>query len=257
MKERDSHIQHLFAAELQFRLASAMRFAVTMKRQPLDVPTVWTHGKHTVTHEEIALRQDQADLAAFLLHQSATYTMAVAVKDAIEAVTPGLSSAVRKAKPDIDQAVRNAISEVNPKSWVSSDDDVVSAYQIARLVRNAYAHAPFEPMWKVNPELQDRVFFIPEVIELRTRGLHKSAFDWRHYGGPLALFRLCRFVRTAILRDQSGPRRVVPLAKSKIYQQGDLILAATEIPPEATPVELKGNPDGSLDLGGGYSLGPE
>lgn len=82
----DSHIRHLFAAELQFRLAYAVRLAVTGGRQPLDLPMQWSHGDHIVRYEEVALRQDQADYAASVQHLSATYLMAVAIKDAIRAV---------------------------------------------------------------------------------------------------------------------------------------------------------------------------
>jgi hypothetical protein len=108
MSDRDRHIQHLFTAELQFRLASAVRLAVTGKRQPLDLPMEWTHGQHRVRYEEIALRPDQADYAACFLHRSAAYLMAVAMKDAIRAVVP------------------------DPKE--ASDPNVQAAYQIARLV---------------------------------------------------------------------------------------------------------------------------
>lgn len=64
MKDFASHINYLFAAELQFRLASAVRFAVTMDNQPLDLPMEWSHGKHKVSYEEVALRKDQTDFAA-------------------------------------------------------------------------------------------------------------------------------------------------------------------------------------------------
>lgn len=69
MSEREKHIRQLFTAELQFRFASAVRIATTMKVQPLDLPMEWTHGQHRVTYEEIALRQDQADYAASHLQQ--------------------------------------------------------------------------------------------------------------------------------------------------------------------------------------------
>lgn len=85
MDEREKHIAHLFTAELQFRLASAVRLAAANQVQPLDLPQDWTHGKHHVKYEEIALRPDQADYAACFLHRSATYLMAVAMKDAIRA----------------------------------------------------------------------------------------------------------------------------------------------------------------------------
>lgn len=104
---REHHIQQLFTAELQFRLASAVRLAVTAGRQSLDLPIEWVHGDHRVRYEELALRQDQADYAAGVLRDSATYLLAVAMKDAIRAVVS------------------------DPKAF--SDNDVRAAYQIARV----------------------------------------------------------------------------------------------------------------------------
>jgi hypothetical protein len=254
--EHESQIQYLFSAELQFRLASAVRLATNGSRQPLDLPMEWTHGQHRVLYEEIALRQDQAGYAAFLLHRSSTFTMAVAIKDAIEALVPGLPKAVKAAKNGVDQSIRDVIMAITPQPWKCSNDDVATAYHVARLIRNAYAHAPFAPTWMIHAELQNQVFAIPNVIELRTTGLQKTAFDWRHYGGPLALFRLCRFVRTEILNDPASPRKVVPLPARRILQQGDLVLEQVdEIPSDAILVE-NSRPDGSVDLGGGHSLSP-
>jgi hypothetical protein len=208
----------------------------------------WTHGHHSVRYEEVALRQDQADYAAFLIHRSATYTMAVAIKDAIEAVAPALPAAVRKAKKDIDREIRDAIQRVTPKPWRCSDNDVVTAYHIARLIRNAYSHAPLAPTWMVHPELQTKVFSIPDTLTLDTTGLHGTTFDWRHYGGPLAMFRFCRFVRIEILGDRPPPRKVVPIPKNVIYQQGDMVLTKLdEIPSDAVS-------DDGIPLGGGHVL---
>lgn len=89
MIDMATHIDLLFTAELQFRLASAMRLAVTMGNQPLDLPQEWSHGKHKVSYSEVALRQDQADFAAWSMHRSATFLMAVAMKDAIKAAGSG------------------------------------------------------------------------------------------------------------------------------------------------------------------------
>ncbi len=231
MSDRKKHIEQLFTAELQFRLASAVRLATTRNLQPLDFPVEWTHGQHRVRYDEIALRGDQADYAAFFLHRSATFLLAVAMKDAIRAVVP------------------------DPKT--SPDSDVRAAYQIARLIRNAFAHAPFSPTWSIDADCQDTIFSIPHVIALDTSGLHGIVFDWRHYGGPLALFRLCQFVRTQILKDQPAPRKVAPIPGSMIYQQGDLILEKVDaIPSDTVPVEVERLPDGGIDLGGGHILYP-
>jgi hypothetical protein len=215
----------------------------------------WSHGQHSVRYEEIVLRQEQADYAAFLIHRSATYTMAVAIKDAIEAVAPGLPKAVKKAKKDIDGEIRKVIQGAKSKPWKSSDNDVAAAYHIARLIRNAYSHAPFAPTWMIHAELQGTVFAIADVVTLDTTGLHGAPFDWRHYGGPLAMFRFCRFVRTQILGDEPSPRKVMPMPRSAIYQVGDMILTQVdEIPSNAAPIEIERLPDGSIPLGGGYVL---
>lgn len=227
----EEHVGRLFTAELQFRLASAVHLAVIGERQPLDLPMEWRHGQHRVTYEEIALRQDQAEYASFFLHGSATYLMAVAMKDAIRAAVP------------------------DPKKAL--DSDVRAAYQIARLIRNAFAHAPFSPTWSIDPDCRDTTFSVSDVITLDTTELHDIPLDWPHYGGPLALFRLCRFVRNSILKDELPPRKVVPIPEKMIYQQGDLILERVDaLPPDAVPVETGKRLEDGIDLGDGHVLRP-
>ena len=231
MTDRETHIQHVFAAELQFRLASAVRLATALKRQPLDLPTEWVHGWHRVHYDEIALRQDQADVGAAALHRSTTYLMAVAVREAIAAAVP------------------------NPRQ--SPDLHVRAAYQIARLIRNAFAHGPFAPHWRIDADCRDVTFAIPGVISLATTGLDGQPFDWRHYGGPLALFRLCRFVRIEILKDDVKPRKAFPLPTREIRQQGDLIIESiAAIPEDAVRIVPKKRPDGGIGLGGGHMIYP-
>jgi hypothetical protein len=193
-----THIDLLFTAELQFRLASAVRLAVTMGDQPLDLPEEWSHGKHKISYSEVALRQDQADFAAWSMHRSATFLMAVAMKDAIKAVVP------------------------DPKNATNSD--VQAAYQISRLIRNAFAHSPFNPVWSIDPDCRNRVFEVSGVVSLDTTDLQGVEFNWRHYSGPLALLRLCRYVRFELLKDLKRPRKKLPNPKNIYYLQGNLIL---------------------------------
>ncbi len=232
MTESEKHIGLLFTAELQFRLASAVRLATSLGTQPIDLPVIWTHGDHSVRYGDIALRPDQADYAAHFLQRSATYLLAVAVKDAIRAVVS------------------------DPKA--SSDSEVRAAYQIARLIRNAFAHSPFSPIWSIDPNCQSTTFEIADVIRLDTTDLHGKAFDWRHYGGPLALYRLAQFTRIQVLKDDPPPRRVLPIPKTVVYQQGNLILQKVdEIPPGAVPVDVEPLPDGRIPLGDGHFLVPK
>jgi hypothetical protein len=231
MTENEKHIGHLFTAELQFRLASAVRLATTLNVQPPDLPTEWSHGKQSVKYDEVVLRQDQADYAAHYLHRSATFLMAVAMRDAIRATV------------------------TDPKSLTNSD--VRSAYQIARMIRNAFAHAPLSPTWSIDWDCRDQVFEVLDIITLDTKGLDGIPFDWHHYGGPLALFRLCRFVRTEILKDQPPARKPVPVPANTVYQQGSMILQKVDaIPAGAVRIEPERLPDGSIHLGGGHFIRP-
>src|SRR2546422_10186895 len=107
--------------------------------------------------------------------------------------------------------IKDAILAVVPDPKSSPDLSVQSAYQISRLIRNAFAHAPFAPIWSIDPDCRHKIFSIPGIISLDTTGLNGTVFDWRHYGGPLSLFPLFRFLRKHILNDPMPSRRLVPL----------------------------------------------
>jgi len=211
--ESKQQILELKIAELQFRLAVAVRLATTRERQPLDVPTKWSHGKHLVTYEEIVLRKDQADVAAQYLEQTATYLMSLTIKEALKKLY------------------------TDPK--IHSDSNIVSAYQISRLVRNAFAHSPIRPIWNIDPDCRNKVYSIDDIISLDTNGLEGKPFDWRHYGGLLALFRLSKYVRINLLGDtDTGKNRKISKPNKEIIMQGDLILEQIEkIPDDAVRID--------------------
>ncbi|HBU69072.1 MAG TPA: hypothetical protein DEE98_01670 [Elusimicrobia bacterium] len=226
-----NQINKLFSAELQFRLASAVRLAVTEEEQPLDLPKQWTYGRHTVKYNEVAIRKDQAGFAALCLQRSATYLMAVAIKDAIKAII------------------------TDPKNH--KDLNIRNSYQIARLIRNAFAHSPFHPIWSIDEDCRDKIFEVKDIIILNTKGLDRTSFDWRHYGGPLAILKLCQFVRFKILEDKNRrpEERAMPEPKNNYIQFGDLILKKIDtIPKGAKRIKVKKSSDGSIDLGRGYFI---
>ncbi|MEQ1708675.1 MAG: hypothetical protein ABL864_10145 [Terricaulis sp.] len=222
--ERQPHqIHRLVLAEIQFRLASAVRIATSLEEQPLDLPTEWAHGKHTVRYEEVALRPDQAEVAAQLLQQSATFIMATTIRGAV-------LSAVGDAKNSADQNVR-------------------CAYQIARMIRNAFAHDPMRPTWSIDQDCRDQVFEVPEVIRFDTRDIDGCPLKWTDYGGPLAILRLGQFVRFDILQDERRESRPFPPPKNVIVQQGNLILRKIDrLPDGVVPVELPRTEDGGYRI---------
>lgn len=210
-------------AEVQFRLASAVRLATSLGEQPLDLPMEWTHGKHTVRYDEIALRPDQAEVAAQHLQRSATFLMATTIRGAILA-------AVGDAKNDADPNIRDA-------------------YQIARMIRNAFTHDPVNPIWSIDADCRDRVLEVANIVRLDTREINGTALKWTDYGGPLAILRLSQFVRFEILKEERRERRPYPPPKAMVVQQGSLILRKVDRLPEGVvPVELPRTEDGGYRI---------
>jgi hypothetical protein len=179
-----------------------------------------------VNYEEIALTKEQADIASDYLERTATYLMSITIKDALKDVYG------------------------DPKNH--SDNRIVAAYQISRLIRNAFAHSPIEPKWSIDPNCRDKQFAIADVIFLNTKGLHGKKFDWRHYGGLLAIFRLSKFVRIDLFGDSdTGKNRKIAKPRREIIQQGNLILTQVDKIPDGAKLLSQGK---TVDLGDGHSL---
>ena len=209
-QETKDIVLELKLVELQFRLAVTVRLAISLGTQPLEVPTEYSHGKHTVTYEEIVLTKDQADIASDYLKRTATYLMSLTIKNAL--------------KQTFD----------DPKNH--KNKNVVAAYQISRLIRNAFAHSPIKPVWHIDKDCKEKTFTIKDVISLNTKELDKTSFNWQNYGGLLALFRLSKFVRVDLLKDtDTGTNRTISKPQRGIIQQGNLIL----YPIDKIPSDLK------------------
>ncbi|MBZ0259588.1 MAG: hypothetical protein K8F90_03180 [Hyphomicrobiales bacterium] len=228
MDQRERIINNLKIAEQQFRLACTVNLAVTNNVQTLDVPIEWTFGRHRVSYKEFGLRQDQADTISIHLEMTAMMVLAGTIKDSI-------ANLFESPKSNLDKNVRDS-------------------YQISRMIRSAFAHGMIWPKWSIDADCLDRVFSIENIIELNTHGLHGTHVEWRHYGGPLAIFRFGRFVREVLLDDKVDPNRVLPSKPTvKCYQQGRLLMRQIEkLPADAVPIAIA---DGErVDLGGGHYI---
>jgi hypothetical protein len=197
--DRQMQIDMLRGAELQFRLATTVHLATTVGQQTLDVPVSWTYGNHNVS-DELALTPEGADFAARLLKKSATFLMAVQVQEALTWFSKG-------------------------KARNHSDPNVRSAFEVARLIRNAFTHQPLHPTWSIDPPCANRKFTVSDIITLDTAKLHGKEFDWQDYGGPLALLRLSQYIRIKILGDTNeGMARKKKAPNVTYHQVGSVIL---------------------------------
>jgi hypothetical protein len=229
--ERELQIKNLFTAELQFRLASAVSLATTFKNQPLDVPIEWTHSKQTIKYGTIALRQKQAEYASSFFDLSSTFMMALAMRSAIQFMMP--------------DAQNSKVQDIRAAHWISV------------MLRNAFAHNPFQPTWKVDRNCRNQILTVKDIIEIDTTNLHGETFQWHHCGGPLAVLLLCRFIRSEILKDDVPQRKIIPMPTHKVRQIGNLFLQQIDkIPEDAVQVEIESLADGGIPIGDGFVIYP-
>ena len=223
---KEDIVNELKIAEQQFRLACTVNFAVGNGTQPLDTPIEWRFGRHIVRHDEFGLRNEQAEFAATQLEMTATMVLAGAIKEALVA------------------------SFNSPKNH--ADPNVVSAYQISRNIRNAFSHNMLRPKWSIDADCKDKIYSIEDTIILQTKELNDRYMAWQDYGGPLAMFRFCRFVREKLLGVPIDPKRLLPPEPAQtVVQLGrTFVTRVSEIPPNS--VLKKFRSDEKVDLGGGF-----
>lgn len=85
----------------------------------------------------------------------------------------------------------------------NSDEEIRSACSIARLVRNAFAHDPFGPVWEFPPKFANQRYEVRGILLLNTAGLEKQPVSRRDYGGPLALLRFLQFATQLVERSST------------------------------------------------------
>ncbi|WP_419739197.1 hypothetical protein [Ruegeria sp.] len=196
---KEHHINLLKLAEQQFRLACIVRVHAALETLPLDAPVSQSFGKHTSTWEEFGLRQDQIEYAAPTLEFVSTFVMS--------------------------SAMRQAFAEHVPNARNHKNSNVAAAYQIARLTRNAFSHHMLVPRCSIDDDCKNRKFEVGEVIRLDTSNLDGQPLRWDHYGGHLAIWRLCQWVRFNVLDDKSPVDRVLPERPAiKVIKQGNLFV---------------------------------
>jgi len=195
---KEHHINLLKLAEQQFRLACIVRVHATLETMPLDAPISQSFGKHTTTWDEFGLRQDQVEYAAPMLEFVSTFVM---------------SSTMRQA---FAECVPNAKNDQKP--------ELVAAYQIARLTRNAFSHHMLVPTWSIDQDCKDQLFEVKDVIRLDTSSLNGQPLQWEHYGGHLAIWRLSQWVRFNVLDDTPPAARALPQRPTiEVIKQGNLL----------------------------------
>jgi hypothetical protein len=177
--DKKAYVQLLKISEVQYRFANAINtlYSVNERLPRLLYPKTWVWGRHSVTDKDIKLSRDEARGGAMYVAHSALYVMVIQIDTALEKCFGG-------------------------DRFSHTDKDIKSASCIARLIRNAFAHDPFHPVWLVPSRMKNKIFRVDRIgVELNTNGLEGKSVKRSHYGGPLALLQLSRFVRKLMVNS--------------------------------------------------------
>lgn len=219
---KKDHARNLRDAEAQFRLMAAVCLACSLKNQPLTVPDIWIFGQEKVRGHELKLHANDAEYAAAVLEHTISFSLCL--------------------------VATQAIKDTVPKPEDSGNPDITAAWQIVRLLGNAYRHQPFTPVWNFEEKFAKKLYEIKDVIRLDTTGLNGRRVKWQDYGGLLKLFRLSKWIRRTILDDNHVERPAEDAGQGaentpRIIQQGRMIFERIdEIPPGVTVIEVGDKP---------------
>ncbi len=179
--DKKTYVQLLKISEIQYRFANAINtlYSINERLPRLPYPKTWVWGRHSVIDKDIKLSRGEAKDGAMYIAHSALYVMVIQIDTALEKC-------------------------FGTERFSHSDSDVKSASCIARLVRNAFAHDPFHPVWLIPSQMRNQIFRVEKIAtELNTTDLEGKNVKRSHYGGPLALLYLSRFVRELLILDNS------------------------------------------------------
>lgn len=176
--DKTAHIKLLKNAELQYKFALALNTTYSSKDKK-DYPsfqylTYFTFQKHWADENELRLTIDEEKRAAMLVDHCAVHLMA--------------------------NQIDTALKDIIPNRFNHPDQEIQNISVFVNLIRNAFAHNPFAPVWKIDRKCKNKQLIIKNNQFMNTKGLHGKPMRRSDYGGPLALLWLSKYIREHLLK---------------------------------------------------------
>ncbi|HLY25398.1 MAG TPA: hypothetical protein VKQ72_03600 [Aggregatilineales bacterium] len=169
-------------ANILFKLTFGLSTTFWPKTDSPEIhyPATFSWGEHSVSQAELRLTREQEDYGFAILEHCSTYLCAIQIHTTLDSLR-GDNKFPEQERED--------------------------SFQIARQIRNAFAHDPFNPRWDIKPQFNNKKYEIPGIIFLDTTGLDGKAVNRRDYGGPLAILRFIEYTQGVLdqsFKQQSG-----------------------------------------------------
>jgi len=169
-KETQIKLEH---AELFYKFALAASTTIYHSDVKLKYHHTFSFLKHTVDRKDLELTASEEKTGARMLEFIGTYMIALQLNKVLE-----------------DEWGNNRLH--------SKDKEIQNISQVVRLIRNAFAHDPLNPVWDISKSARNKEYEIPNILTLKTHDLHGKRVDRNDYSGPLALLRLIQRVNNIL-----------------------------------------------------------
>lgn len=169
--EKEIYLEVIERTEKQFKFVIAIRMECNSSKENfVNYFEKFSSGNHVFEYKDLFLTPEDEKIASATLEHSTTYIIAI----------------------QLDRFLMKYL----PNRFKNSDNELRTAALIVRQLRNAFAHDPFNPIWRFGqPEAQNVNLKIEGVISLDTRNIEGKRLKRMDYGGPLALLRLSELIR--------------------------------------------------------------
>jgi hypothetical protein len=172
------HLRLLEIAAINFKYSIGLSDTILFDGLKINYPAGMIWGKHYANKKELTLTEEEEKIGQTCLQHCASYLCVLQIDRAFE----GLKS----------------------RGLVSEDNFFEQACKITSVIRNTFAHNPYDPTWQIKPNDKDKYFKLENIIYLDTKGLEGERVLRDHYGGPLAILRLLEYAMKLLKQVQKN-----------------------------------------------------
>jgi len=172
------YLDILETAERQYKLSIALNLQAGYtcgieKKNLFDYNINSIYGKYGLTENELFLTPEHEKIATSTLLHCSTYIICL----------------------QIDRYTEKFV----PNRFSHGDMDLRNACLIARILRNAFAHDPLNPIWEIRmPEAKSKLLSVKDIITVDTTNLDGQRVKRSHYGWPHAILKMSEYIRQTV-----------------------------------------------------------
>jgi hypothetical protein len=178
--ERQAHIEMIIQAERQYKFSVALSFDChtairDTNRNYVNYSMEYVWGKYRYGEAEMRITPQEELTCSITLQLTSIYILVLQLDRFLE-------------------------KYYGSNRFDSDDIDLANTSIVVRQIRNAFAHNPLYPTWEIRqPQAKNKIINIGSMLTVDFERIDGKKVEREHYGGPLAILELSKFVRGKFL----------------------------------------------------------